>query len=114
LYYFVELMRLEWAVARIFVAAGLWVAGIVGGAPFLGDVWAQEVLAGAASGDAGLAREGKAGAAGRLVFREVAAEMGVTTVPNSRTDRRYVLETMGAGGSRCWIAITTGNWISRW
>jgi enediyne biosynthesis protein E4 len=91
-------MRLERAVARIFVATGLWVAGIVGGAPFLGDVWAQEVLVGAASGDAGPAREGKARATGRLVFRDVGAETGVTTVPNSRTDRRYVLETMGGGG----------------
>ena len=33
-----------------------------------------------------------------MFFREVAAEVGVTTKPNSRTDRRYVLETMGGGG----------------
>ncbi len=34
----------------------------------------------------------------RMSFRDVASEVGVTTAPNSRTDRRYVLETMGGGG----------------
>jgi hypothetical protein len=33
-----------------------------------------------------------------LFFRDVAAEVGVTRTPNSRTDRRYVLETIGGGG----------------
>ena len=33
-----------------------------------------------------------------LFFRDIAANAGVTTTPNSRTDRRYVLETMGGGG----------------
>lgn len=33
-----------------------------------------------------------------IVFRDIASEAGVTTQPNSRTDRRYVLETMGGGG----------------
>jgi enediyne biosynthesis protein E4 len=33
-----------------------------------------------------------------MLFRDVASEVGVTTVPDSRTDRRYVLETIGGGG----------------
>jgi hypothetical protein len=31
-------------------------------------------------------------------FREIAAQAGLTTVPHSRTDRRYVLDTMAGGG----------------
>jgi len=34
----------------------------------------------------------------RMFFREIASEIGITTMPNSRTDRRYVLETTGGGG----------------
>jgi enediyne biosynthesis protein E4 len=34
----------------------------------------------------------------RMFFRDVASEVGVTTMPNSKTDRRYVLETAGGGG----------------
>jgi enediyne biosynthesis protein E4 len=33
-----------------------------------------------------------------VLFRDVAAAVGITTKPNSRTDRRYVLETMSGGG----------------
>ena len=33
-----------------------------------------------------------------MSFRDISAEVGVTTVPNTRTDRRYVLETIGSGG----------------
>ena len=33
-----------------------------------------------------------------MFFRDIASEVGVTTMPNSRTDRRYVLETAGGGG----------------
>jgi enediyne biosynthesis protein E4 len=33
-----------------------------------------------------------------MSFRDIASEIGVTTMPNSRIDRRYVLETMGGGG----------------
>jgi hypothetical protein len=91
-------MRRERA-AGIF-SVGLCVAGILCGAAFEDDVWAQEAPAGAASGEAGRTHVDNAetARAGRMVFREVAAEVGVTTVPNSRTDRRYVLETMGGGG----------------
>ena len=32
------------------------------------------------------------------MFRDIAADAGVTTVPNSKTDRRYVLETASGGG----------------
>ncbi len=31
-------------------------------------------------------------------FRDVSAEVGLMTVPHTRTDRRYVLDTMAAGG----------------
>src|SRR5579885_3651767 len=31
-------------------------------------------------------------------FRDVSADPGITTVPHTRTDRRYVLDTMSAGG----------------
>jgi hypothetical protein len=31
-------------------------------------------------------------------FRDIAAQVGLTTVPHSRTDRRYVLDTMAGGG----------------
>jgi hypothetical protein len=34
----------------------------------------------------------------RIAFRDIASQAGVTTTPNSRTDRRYVLETAGGGG----------------
>jgi len=34
----------------------------------------------------------------RMFFRDIASEIGITTMPNSRTDRRYVLETTGGGG----------------
>jgi len=33
-----------------------------------------------------------------LSFRDIAPEAGVTTRPNSRADRRYVIETMSGGG----------------
>jgi hypothetical protein len=33
-----------------------------------------------------------------IIFRDIASEAGVTTIPNSRTDRRYVLETAAGGG----------------
>jgi enediyne biosynthesis protein E4 len=33
-----------------------------------------------------------------IIFRDIAAAAGVTAKPSSRTDRRYVLETMGGGG----------------
>src|SRR5215471_14809468 len=33
-----------------------------------------------------------------MYFRDVASQAGLTTVPHSRTDRRYVLDTMAGGG----------------
>jgi enediyne biosynthesis protein E4 len=44
------------------------------------------------------ARADEAMSNARMSFKEVAALAGVTTKSNSRTDRRYVLETMGGGG----------------
>src|SRR5580700_8143576 len=51
-------------------------------------------------GDAARGQTGKADSAPNphMFFRDIASEVGVTTMPNSRTDRRYVLETMGGGG----------------
>lgn len=34
----------------------------------------------------------------KISFRDIASQAGVTTMPNSRKDRRYVVETMGGGG----------------
>jgi hypothetical protein len=36
--------------------------------------------------------------ASTLFFRDISREAGLTTVPNSSTERRYVAETMGGGG----------------
>jgi hypothetical protein len=33
-----------------------------------------------------------------MSFKDIATQAGITTVPNSRSERRYVLETMGGGG----------------
>lgn len=35
---------------------------------------------------------------GQLSFKDIAAQAGLTTVPHSRFDRRYVLDTMAGGG----------------
>lgn len=34
----------------------------------------------------------------KMRFRDISGEVGLTTVPHTRTDRRYVLDTMAAGG----------------
>src|SRR3984957_1679950 len=61
---------------------------------------AQESPPKAQSGDAARAPAVKANSAPNthMFFRDIASEVGVTTMPNSRTDRRYVLETAGGGG----------------
>ena len=33
-----------------------------------------------------------------ISFRDISREAGLTTVPHSSTDRRYIVETMGGGG----------------
>jgi len=68
--------------------------------PFIAGLTAQNSRPTAQSGDAARRQSGKAEAApnAHMSFRDVASEVGVTTVPNSRTDRRYVLETIGGGG----------------
>lgn len=68
--------------------------------PFLPCRTAQNLRPTAQSGDVARGKTGKADSApnARIVFRDVASEVGVTTIPNSQTDRRYVLETMGGGG----------------
>jgi enediyne biosynthesis protein E4 len=40
----------------------------------------------------------RSGTETRLHFRDIATQAGVTTVPHSRSDRRYVLDTMAGGG----------------
>jgi len=68
--------------------------------PFIAGLTAQNSRPTAQSGDAARGPTGKAEAApnGHMSFRDVAPEVGVTTMPNSQTDRRYVLETAGGGG----------------
>jgi hypothetical protein len=68
--------------------------------PFIAGLTAQNSRPTAQSGDAARGRTGKAEAApnAHMSFRDVASEVGVTTMPNSQTDRRYVLETVGGGG----------------
>jgi hypothetical protein len=68
--------------------------------PFIAGLTAQNSRPTAQSGDAARGQTGKAEAApnAHMSFRDVASEVGVTTMPNSQTDRRYVLETMGGGG----------------
>lgn len=68
--------------------------------PLIAGLTPQNTPPLARPGDAARAQTGKANSAPnpRMFFRDVASEVGVTTMPNSRTDRRYVLETMGGGG----------------
>jgi enediyne biosynthesis protein E4 len=68
--------------------------------PFIAGLTAQNSRPTAQSGDAAKGQTGKADSApnAHMFFRDVASEVGVTTMPNSQTDRRYVLETMGGGG----------------
>jgi enediyne biosynthesis protein E4 len=68
--------------------------------PFIAGLTAQDSRPTAQSRDAARGQTGKAEAApnAHMSFRDVASEVGVTTMPNSQTDRRYVLETMGGGG----------------
>src|SRR5579875_2846918 len=39
-----------------------------------------------------------AAAASGMSFRDVSQEAGLTTVPHTSTERRYIVETMGGGG----------------
>jgi hypothetical protein len=68
--------------------------------PFIAGLTAQDSRPTAQPGDAAKAQTTKADSAtnARMFFRDVASEVGVATMPNSQTDRRYVLETMGGGG----------------
>jgi enediyne biosynthesis protein E4 len=64
------------------------------------DLSAQDSGPAPQSSDAakGQAEKSNSSRAPRMFFRDIAPEAGVTTTPNSRTDRRYVLETTGGGG----------------
>src|SRR5260370_4196487 len=68
--------------------------------PLVDSLSAQDSHPSAQSGDATKGQTDKADSAPapRIFFRDVASEVGVTTVPNTNTDRRYVLETAGGGG----------------
>ncbi len=68
--------------------------------PLIAGLAPQNPAPAAQSSDAAKAQTSKVDSAPnpRMFFRDVASEVGVTTIPNSRTDRRYVLETMGGGG----------------
>jgi enediyne biosynthesis protein E4 len=68
--------------------------------PFTTGLSAQDPHPTAQPGDAAKGQTGKADSVPnpRMFFRDVASEVGVTTMPNTQTDRRYVLETAGGGG----------------
>ena len=68
--------------------------------PFRISLAAQNPPPAAQSADAAKTQTGKADSAPttHMSFRDIASEAGVTTMPNSQTDRRYVLETAGGGG----------------
>jgi enediyne biosynthesis protein E4 len=68
--------------------------------PFTAGLNAQAPPPTARSGGAAKGQTGVAVPAPttHMSFRDVAADVGVTTMPNSQTDRRYVLETAGGGG----------------
>jgi enediyne biosynthesis protein E4 len=76
------------------------VLAILGCSLFVAGLTAQDSRPTTQSGDAARGQRGKADSAPNphMFFRDIASEVGVTTMPNSRTDRRYVLETMGGGG----------------
>lgn len=76
------------------------VLAILGCSLFIAGLTAQDSRPTTQSGDAARGQRGKADSAPNphMFFRDIASEVGVTTMPNSRTDRRYVLETMGGGG----------------
>lgn len=76
------------------------VLAILGCSPFMIRLAAQDSPPTARSGDTARAQTGKADSTpnGHIFFRDIAPDVGITTIPNSRTDRRYVLETMGGGG----------------
>src|SRR5713101_1415778 len=68
--------------------------------PLVDGLSAQDSHPNVQSDDVAKGQFGKAYAAPvpRIFFREVASEAGITTVPITNTDRRYVLETAGGGG----------------
>jgi hypothetical protein len=73
---------------------------ILGCSPFIVDLPAQGSRPVAQSGGAGREEKSNVGVLPNplMSFRDIASDVGVTTIPNSRTDRRYVLETTGGGG----------------
>src|SRR5580693_9841154 len=83
--------------------------------PFMAGLTAQNSRPTAQSGDAARGRTGKAEAApnAHMSFRDVASEVGVTTMPNSQTDRRYVLETVGGGGIALFDCDNEGRLTSK-
>src|SRR5450432_560427 len=68
--------------------------------PFTTCLSAQNPHPIAQPGDAAKGQTGKAESKPnpRMFFRDVTSEVGVTTIPNTQTDRRYVLETAAGGG----------------
>src|ERR1700693_4139744 len=74
------------------------VLAILGCSPFIAGLTAQDSRPTAQSGDAARGQTADSTPNAHMFFRDIASEVGVTTMPNSRTDRRYVLETMGGGG----------------
>jgi hypothetical protein len=77
----------------------LLVLAIMDCSPFIVDLPAQGSRPAAESVHTAKGEPGKADSTPpNMLFRDIASEVGVTTMPSSRTDRRYVLETAGGGG----------------
>jgi enediyne biosynthesis protein E4 len=66
--------------------------------PFLVNLAAQDSHSATQPSNTSAGQTTKAESSPRIFFRDVAAEAGVETSPNTRLDRRYVLETTGGGG----------------
>src|SRR6201998_1523994 len=81
-------------------SGGLLVSAILAGCPLLAAISQYSSGSSKQLGDRAETPSAKAEAISkaRMTFKEVGSQVGVTTTPNSRTDRRYVLETMGGGG----------------
>lgn len=89
----------------------LLVLAILGCSLFIPDLTAQDSRPTSQSAEAVRGQTAKADSTpnARIFFRDIASEAGVTTMPNSRTDRRYVLETAGGGGIALFDCDTDGK-----
>jgi enediyne biosynthesis protein E4 len=90
---YVLMLRLGTVLLAVALSAGC-SAQVVSGA----GVFANSAPKAASGVTAQNSRGSDGSAKAAMHFREISAEAGLTTVPHTRTDRRYVLDTMSAGG----------------